>query len=60
MKQADVPKTVLVDNTPAQPMLSDFGLYKCLECDKMIMGYKKGNHESDVHGGRSVEWRRVR
>lgn len=45
---------------PAQPMLSDFGLYKCCQCGKLVMGYEKGNHEKTVHEGRAVEWRKVR
>ena len=49
-----------VEEDPAQPMLSDFGLYKCIQCDKMVMGYEKENHEKNVHGGRSVEWRRLK
>jgi hypothetical protein len=49
-----------VEEDPIQPMLSDFGLYKCIPCDKMVMGYEKENHEKKVHGGRSVEWRRIK
>jgi hypothetical protein len=25
----------------------------------MEMGYEKEHHEKDVHGGKSVEWRKV-
>jgi hypothetical protein len=46
--------------TPLQPALSDFGLYKCSVCGKMVMGYEKGNHEQEVHGGKNVEWRKIR
>jgi hypothetical protein len=45
---------------PAQPMLSDFGLYKCEKCGKMVMGYGKENHVKNVHAGLAVEWRRVK
>jgi hypothetical protein len=45
---------------PAQPMLSDFGLYKCPLCGKMVMGYEKENHVREAHGGQGVEWRRVK
>jgi hypothetical protein len=44
----------------AQPTLSDFGLYKCESCGKMVMGYEKGNHVREKHGGKGVEWRKVR
>jgi hypothetical protein len=47
------------EESPEQPMLSDFGLYKCQVCGKMVMGYEKENHVKDVHGGKSVEWRKV-
>lgn len=43
-----------------QPMLSDFGLYKCPLCEKMVMGYEKERHSAEVHGGKSVEWVKVR
>jgi hypothetical protein len=44
----------------AQPMLSDFGLYKCGECGMLVMGYEKENHVAEVHKSKSVEWKRVR
>jgi hypothetical protein len=44
----------------AQPMLSDFGLYKCGICGKMVMGFEKEGHERDKHGGKSVEWKKMR
>jgi hypothetical protein len=43
-----------------QPMLSDFGVYKCEVCGKMVMGYEKEGHEREKHGGNGVEWRKVR
>jgi hypothetical protein len=43
----------------SQPMLSDFGLYKCLGCGKMVMGYERENHVREGHEGKEVEWRRV-
>jgi hypothetical protein len=52
------PKAVEVD--PAQPMLSDFGLYKCQVCGKMVMGYEKEKHSAEKHGGKSVEWKKVK
>ncbi|HQF62362.1 MAG TPA: N-6 DNA methylase [Anaerolineaceae bacterium] len=44
----------------AQPTLSDFGLYKCLTCGQMVMGYEKDNHTREQHRGQSVEWKKVR
>jgi len=49
-----------VEDDPSQPMLSDFGLYKCPFCGKMVMGYEKENHVRNVHGGLSVEWKRIK
>ena len=43
-----------------QPTFSDFGLYKCAACGKMVMGFEKANHEREKHGGKSVEWKKVR
>lgn len=45
---------------PAQPMLTDFGLYKCALCGKMVMGYDRENHARDAHAGKSGVWRKMR
>lgn len=44
----------------SQPMLSDFGLYKCGVCGKMVMGFENESHEREKHGGKSVEWKKMR
>ncbi|GAP13247.1 type I restriction-modification system methyltransferase subunit [Longilinea arvoryzae] len=44
----------------SQPMLSNFGLYKCGVCGKMVMGYDRENHQKETHSGKSVEWRKMR
>lgn len=49
-----------VEENPDQPMLSDFGLYKCGECGKMVMGYEKEKHAKDAHRGVQMEWKRVK
>ena len=54
-------KVVKAIDPPAdQPTLSDFGLYKCEVCGKMVMGFEKANHEQEKHGGKSVDWKKVR
>jgi hypothetical protein len=45
---------------PSQPALIDFSVYRCEVCDKMVMGYDRENHVREVHGGKVVEWRRVK
>jgi hypothetical protein len=49
---------------PAQndspPLMSDFGLYKCLSCEKMVMGFDRESHIHEAHKGKKVEWRRMR
>jgi len=49
-----------VEENPAQPMLSDFGLYRCPLCGKMVMGYEKEGHQKEKHYGKSVEWKRLK
>lgn len=49
-----------ITQSPNQPMLSDFGLYKCPLCGKMVMGYEKEKHQSEVHKGQVVQWRRLK
>lgn len=45
---------------PDQPMQSDWGLYKCRLCEKMVIGCEKENHINDAHKGKFVEWKRVK
>lgn len=49
-----------IDPPAGQPTLTDFGLYKCEVCGKMVMGFEKANHEREIHGGKSVEWKKMR
>jgi hypothetical protein len=51
------PKPSQIDD--AQPALGDMVLYKCAVCGKMVMGFDRGNHERENHGGQSVEWKRM-
>lgn len=49
----------------AQPMasqatLTDFGLYKCEACGKMVMGFDRENHVQEAHRGKSVEWKKMK
>ncbi len=39
-----------------QPMLSDFGLYKCGGCGKLVVGYDREDHVKKFHEGKKVEW----
>jgi hypothetical protein len=60
--QTQLPTPTKKDMDPPvdQPTLTDFGLYKCEVCGKMVMGFEKANHEQEIHGGKSVEWKKVR
>ncbi len=49
-----------IDPPADQPTLTDFGLYKCEVCGKMVMGFEKANHEQEKHGGKSVQWKKMR
>jgi len=49
-----------IDPPAGQPTLTDFGLYKCEVCGKMVMGFEKANHEQEIHGGKGVEWRKIK
>ncbi len=44
----------------SQPMLSDFGLYKCVQCGKLVMGFEKERHVEEVHRGVQVEFKRIK
>lgn len=43
-----------------QATFSDFGLYKCQSCGKMVMGFEKEVHAKARHAGKKVEWKKVR
>jgi len=49
-----------IDPPAGQPTLTDFGLYKCEVCGKMVMGFEKANHEQEKHGGKGVDWKKMR
>ena len=49
-----------VEENPAQPSFSDFGLYECANCGKHVMGFDQGKHVKEVHGGQSVKWKKIR
>jgi hypothetical protein len=49
-----------IDPPAGQPTLTDFGLYKCEVCGKMVMGFEKANHEQEKHGGKGVDWKQMR
>lgn len=40
--------------------LTDFGLYKCESCGKMVVGFEKEKHQKEKHGGNRVEWKAMR
>ncbi len=58
-----VPRSVRekpIQETPGQPMLSDFGLYKCAVCGKLVSGYDRENHTLEAHKRKDIEWKKVR
>jgi len=59
VKPADKREPKPAPNDDAQPSLGDMVLYNCAACGKMVMGFDRGNHEREKHGGQSVEWKRV-
>ena len=51
----------LAEPVPAtQTPLSDFGLYKCETCEKMVMGFDRENHAQEAHKGKGGEWVKVK
>lgn len=51
-------KELAQDDPP--PLMSDFGLYKCEACGKMVMGFDRESHIHKAHKGKKVEWKRMR
>ena len=39
---------------------SDFGLYKCEACGKMVMGFEKEEHRREKHGAQEIKYRKIR
>ncbi len=48
------------EETPIPPSLTDFGLYKCEVCGKMVMGFDRESHLRVAHQGKKIAWKRVR
>jgi hypothetical protein len=38
---------------------ADFGMDKCVQCGKMVMGYEKEKHSANVHQGAAVEFTKI-
>lgn len=55
-----LPQKIITKPVIDQPGSTDFGLYKCGVCGKLVMGYDWENHLGEAHGGKSVEWKKVR
>jgi hypothetical protein len=52
-------KGTLVPILEEQPLQSDDGLYKCLICDKLVMGFYKDEHVSITHHDR-CNWKKIK
>jgi hypothetical protein len=39
---------------------TDYGVYRCQACHKLVMGYARSEHVEEMHGGKAVEWSKVR
>jgi hypothetical protein len=48
------------EDDPVQSVMSDFGLYKCQGCGKMVMGYEKHDHSLKNHTGQKTEWKKIK
>lgn len=49
-----------VEEPPEQIAFSNFGLYKCPVCGKMVMGFDREVHVKEAHKGKQVEWKKLR
>jgi hypothetical protein len=47
-----------VDNE-VEPAPSDYGLYKCKACGRMVMGFEKEKHLREVHGGINLGYKKI-
>ncbi len=54
------PPVMEQEESPNPPSLTDFGLYKCEVCGKMVMGFDQETHIRAAHQGKTVTWKRVR
>lgn len=43
-----------------QQIHSNYGLYKCQVCGKMVLGFEMANHVKDIHSGKDVEWMKLK
>ena len=59
---ATPPAKMVKENDPPtdQLTLTDFGIYKCETCGKLVLGFDKPNHEQEKHSGKIVEWKKLK
>ena len=55
-----VVKAQMEEEKPVQPSFTDFGLYKCQVCGKMVMGIEKEDHQMEVHKGKAPKYKKLR
>ena len=60
LRNKTLSKAEKIDPHADQLRLTDFRLYMCEVCGKMVMGFDRGNHAREVHRGKDVEWRKVK
>ena len=53
------PAPVKKTEPSGQLPLMDYGLYKCLACGKMVLGFDRENHVRQVHQGKAVGWKKM-
>lgn len=49
----------IVEQNPTNPTTSDYRLYRCGTCGKLVVGFDQENHASDVHKGKKVDWEKL-
>jgi len=59
-KKTSLRSKVEADAAPAQMPLTDYGLYKCLSCGKMVLGFDRENHSREVHQGEEQKYEKKR
>ena len=55
LRNKTLSKAEKIDPHADQLRLTDFRLYMCEVCGKMVMGFEKVNHEQEKHVGKDVE-----
>ncbi len=54
------PVSAAPQEPPPSPAATDYGLYRCAACGKMVLGFSREEHIRQAHGGQAIQFEKIR